>query len=332
MMDLTHRTILLTGAGGFLGGAVRRALLARGVPREIIVTPRSAEYDLRGPQVCKRLLQDVFDGREGGVIIHCAATSGGVGFHRDQPSDALLDNVMMATSLVKGAQEVGLSEQGATIVGVGSMCAYPASCVQPLEEETLWDGYPAQPTAPYGVAKRLLWQALDSAHRQYGLRSSFVSLTNLYGPGARFDPDRSNVVAAMIDRVLQASRDNASHITCWGSGSPTRDFLFVDDAAEAVVRAAERVEHPDPINIGAGVETSIRELVETIRDDVGWSGDIRWDASKPDGAPRVLVDTTRARDLLEWTPSISLSDGLKRTIAWRRSTLEATEPAEHDVS
>ncbi len=319
MPDLTQQRILLTGGRGFLGQAIRRGLRARGVAHEMIATPSSLDCDLRDPSQCRYLLNDVFGTSERGVIIHAAAVAGGVGFHRDHPTSALIDNSLMALGLVRGLVDAGLVDRGIRVVGVGSMCAYPSEATLPISEDQLWNGYPAQPTAPYGIAKRLLWQSLDAAHREFGLESSYVVLSNLYGPGAEFDPTRSNVVAAMIDRFLSAVDEKAQSVTCWGTGSPKRDFLFVDDAAEGVIRAAERITSPDPINLGAGEAISIKQLAEVVASHAGYRGAIEWDTGKPDGAPLVLADVTRATKQLGWKAQFSFDTGLRRTIDWRRA-------------
>lgn len=319
MPDLTEKRILLTGGRGFLGQAIRRALRERGVPAEVIAAPSRRDCDLRDPTQCAQLVREVFGTGGHGVIIHGAAVAGGVGFHRDHPASALLDNAQIALGVVRGLVDAGLAHESIRIVGVGSMCAYPADATVPLTEDQFWNGYPAQPTAPYGVAKRLLWQALDAAHREYGLEGSYLVLSNLYGPGAEFDPARSNVVAAMIDRFLDAAESGVERVTCWGTGSPKRDFLFVDDAAEGVVRAAERIAEPDPINLGAGIGVSIRDLAAQVAAITGYRGAIEWDATKPDGAPLVLADVTRASERLGWRAETPLEIGLERTIEWRRA-------------
>lgn len=319
MTDLTQQRVLLTGGGGFLGQAIRRKLRERGVAADMIASPPRAACDLRDPAQCAQLLKDVFGTSEHGLIIHAAAIAGGVGFHRDHPAVGFLDNAAMAIGLVRAGIDAGLHDRGVRIVGVGSMCAYPADASVPLAEEQLWSGYPAQPTAPYGIAKRMLWQALDAAHREFGLDCSYVVLSNLYGPGASFDPARSNVVAAMIDRFLDASESHSSSVTCWGSGAPQRDFLFIDDAAEGVVRAAERLSDPEPVNLGAGESVSVSELAETVAELTGYNGVIEWDTTKPDGAPLVMAEVSRAKERLDWRAETPFQEGLRRTVEWRRA-------------
>lgn len=318
MPAFLEQRFLLTGGRGFLGQAIRRRLRERGVPGDVIAAPTSADCDLRDPAQCARLLRDVFGTGERGVIIHAAAVAGGVGFHRDHPARAFLDNAAMALGLVRACLEERLHERGVRVVGVGSMCAYPSDAPIPLVEDDLWRGYPAEPTAPYGVAKRFLWQALDAAHREFGLESSTVVLSNLYGPGAEFDPARSNVVAAMIDRFLEATEADRPSVTCWGTGSPKRDFLFVDDAAEGVVRAAERLTTPDPVNLGAGEAVSVKRLAGLVAEITGYRGAIEWDATKPDGAPLVMADVFQAHARLGWRAETPFEEGLRRTIDWRR--------------
>jgi len=230
----------------------------------------------------------------------------------------------MALALIEEFRAAGLVDHGARFCMVGTAAAYPEDAPIPLREESLWQGLPSDAGASYGLAKLMGWEMLEAYRRQHGMRSSYLVPINLYGPHDHVDPRNSHVVIAQVRRFVDAARDAAPEVVCWGSGTPTRDFLFVDDAADGILLAAERMETPTPINLGTGRETTIRELADAVARAVGYRGVIRWDPSKPDGAPRRAVDIARARDLLGWEPRVPLSEGLERTVAWFRA--EHTTP------
>ncbi len=319
--------IIVTGGAGFLGSAVVRMLLARAVPEEQIASPRSRDYDLTDRAAARQFLRESFAGAGPTLIIHCAGAIGGIQANKDQPGRYFFQNAAMAMNLIEEFRLAGLIDRGAAFVQVGSMTSYPANAPIPFREQDLWTGYPDAASAPYAIAKLAAWQMLDAYHNQYGLRSGYVIPVNLYGPGDNIaDVRNAHVAGSLIKRFVDAARENAPEVTNWGTGSPTREFLYIDDAAEGTIRAAERAltidGSPTPINLGSGEETSIKSLAELIGRHVGFRGKILWDSSKPDGQPRRCLDTSRARDLLGWRAAMPLDEGLRRTIAWYRSTLK----------
>jgi len=319
-----HTTrVLLTGGGGFLGRHVYRTLLARGVPESNIFVPRRRDFDLRRREECDRVFATSFEGDAPDMVIHCAGRVGGLGANKAKPAEFFHDNMAMALHLVEAATHAGVlgkrdgGQGGGKFVMVGSMTSYPASAPVPFKEDDLFNGYPDAPSAPYGLAKLAALEMLRAYHQQYGVQCAYVVPVNLYGPGDNLDPATSHFVGALVDRCVRAHLERAPVLECWGSGSPTRDFLYVEDAAEGVVRAAEVMDKPVPINLGSGREHAIKEAVELIVRLVGYQGEVRWDASKPDGVGRRCVDVTRAAKLLGWRARIGLEEGLRRTIEWR---------------
>ena len=317
---------IVTGGAGFLGAAVLRALVARGVHPHCILAPRSRDCDLRDRAGARAILAESFAGDGPTVVIHCAAAVGGIQANKDQPGRFFFDNAAMALNLIEEFRSSGLIERKAAFVQVGSMTSYPADAPIPFREQDLWRGYPDAASAPYAIAKLAAWQMLDAYHRQYGLRAGYVVPVNLYGPGDNIaDVRNAHVAGSLIKRFVDATRDHASEVVNWGTGSPTREFLYVEDAAEGIVRAAERAlgadGNPTPINLGSGEEVSIKSLAEMIGRLSGFAGAIRWDATKPDGQARRCLDTSRAASLLGWRAAMPLEEGLRRTIGWYRSTL-----------
>jgi GDP-L-fucose synthase len=310
MMDLSTKRIVVTGGAGFLGRAVVRVLHSRGVPPERIVVPRRRDYDLTVESQVERL----YDEARPDVVIHLAAEVGGIGANMEHPGRFFFANMAMGLHLVEHARRRGLEK----FVHTGTVCAYPKHCPIPFREEDIWNGYPEETNAPYGVAKKAIFVMLDGYRREYGLRSAVVVPVNLYGPGDNFDPRSSHVIPALIRKCEEARIGAAPAIVCWGTGSATREFLYVDDAAEGVVRAAEVMDEPVPINLGGGVEIPIRELVVRIAKACDYSGGIEWDAAKPDGQPRRGLDISRARRLLGWQPRQNFDAGLDATVAWWR--------------
>lgn len=309
-MDLSRKRIVVTGGAGFLGTAVRRVLRARGVPDDHLIVPRRGTCDLTDASAVERL----FDAAQPDVVIHLAAEVGGIGANRAAPGRFFYANMAMGLHLVEHARRAGIEK----FVHTGTVCAYPRDCPVPFREDDLWNGYPEATNAPYGIAKKALFVMLEAYRSQYGLRSAVVVPVNLYGPGDDFDPATSHVIPALIRRCEEARLAGAPDLVCWGSGEATREFLHVDDAAEAVVRAAERIEDPTPINIGGGEEMAIRDLVAKVVDACGFRGRIVWDHSKPDGQPRRGLDISRARSLLDWHPVRDFDEGLVETIEWWR--------------
>jgi GDP-L-fucose synthase len=309
-MDLGGKRIVVTGGAGFLGTAVCRTLRARGVPAEQIIVPRRRDYDLTIESQVERLYADA----RPDVVIHLAAEVGGIGANMAQPGRFFYANMAMGLHLVEHARRRGIEK----FVHTGTVCAYPKHCPIPFREDDLWNGYPEETNAPYGVAKKAVFVMLDGYRRQYGLASAITVPVNLYGPGDNFDPASSHVIPALIRKCEEARLANAEEVVCWGTGAATREFLYVDDAAEGIVRAAETMEEPLPINLGGGVEIAIRDLVTKIAAACGYAGRIVWDTTKPDGQPRRSLDITRAKTLLGWTPRQDFDTGLAATVAWWR--------------
>lgn len=307
--DLRGKRIVVTGGSGFLGSFVVKRLLARGLTREQITIPRRATDDLRRFDVCRRVVENH------DIVIHMAATVGGIGINREKPGEFFYDNLMMGVQLMEAARQAGIEK----FVSIGTICAYPKYTPIPFREEDLWNGYPEETNAPYGLAKKMLLVQGQAYRRQYGFRSIYLLPVNLYGPYDNFDPKSSHVIPALIKKCIDAVESKAPAIEVWGDGSPTREFLYVEDAAEGIVLATERYDGEEPVNLGSGMEISIRDLVATIARLTGFSGDIVWDTSKPNGQPRRCVDVSRAErefGFRAWTP---FEEGLKRTIEWYRA-------------
>jgi GDP-L-fucose synthase len=305
---LVGKRVLLTGGAGFLGRPVRDRLEAAGAAE--VVVPKRSEYDLTQQAAVGELM----DRERPDIVVHLAAEVGGIGANRDNPGRFFYANMAMGLHLIEAARVTGVQK----FVQVGTVCSYPKVTDVPFSELNLWNGYPEETNAPYGVAKKALLVMLDAYRQQYGLRSAYLLPANLYGPGDNFDTGSSHVIPALVRKCDEARLAGADHMVCWGTGAASREFLYVDDCADAVVLAAAILEQPEPVNIGVGAETTIRELVELIADATGFSGEIRWDASQPDGQPRRSLDTTRAERLLGFRARTALRDGLDATIAWFR--------------
>jgi GDP-L-fucose synthase len=310
MTDLLTRRITVTGGAGFLGRAVCRSLIRRGVPPGQIFTPRSREYDLTVESQVLRL----YDETRPDIVIHLAAEVGGIGANRRHPGRFFFSNMAMGLHLVEIARARGVEK----FLHVGTVCAYPKHSPVPFNEEDIWNGYPEETNAPYGIAKKAIGVMLDGYRREYGLASAVVVPVNLYGPGDNFNPETSHVIPALIQKCEQARVEGLREIVCWGTGRATREFLHVDDAAEGVVRAAEVMDDPLPINLGGGQETTIRDLASEVASACGYNGKISWDETQPDGQPRRALDITRARMLLGWEPRKSFAEGLAETVEWWR--------------
>jgi len=308
MTHLADKRIVVTGGAGFLGQFVCRRLHARGVPKDRLFVPRKQEFDLTIENDVERL----YEIAQPDIVIHLAAEVGGIGANMAQPGRFLFANMAMGLHLVEHARRRGIEK----FVHTGTVCAYPKYAPIPFCEADIWNGYPEETNAPYGVAKKALFVMLDGYQRQYGLKSAILVPVNLYGPGDNFDPNSSHVIPALIRKCLEAKQTNSPEVVCWGTGSATREFLYVDDAAEAIVRAAEIMEEPLPINLGGGIEISIRDLMTKIAQACDYRGRIAWDASKPDGQPRRSLDITRARRLLNWEPQQEFDAGLMATVQW----------------
>lgn len=314
--SLAGKRIIVTGGAGFLGRVVIEKLRARGV--ESICVPRRRDFDLTSASDTARLYRTAFSPNAADAVIHLAAEVGGIGANRANPGRYFFANMAMALHLIEQARLDGLIERGGKFVQVGTICAYPKFTPVPFVEDELWNGYPEETNAPYGVAKKAAWQMLDAYRMQYGMRSSYVLPVNLYGPHDNFDLNSSHVIPALIRKCVEAQSRGDRQIVCWGTGSASREFLYVDDAAEGIVRAAEVMDDPTPINLGAGFEISIKSLVELIVRLTGFKGEIVWDPTKPDGQPRRCLSTEKAAKLLGWRAAMPFEEGLKRTIEWYR--------------
>uniref|UniRef100_A0A832MML2 GDP-L-fucose synthase n=1 Tax=Eiseniibacteriota bacterium TaxID=2212470 RepID=A0A832MML2_UNCEI len=305
--------IVVTGGHGFLGSHVMEALRAHGYTRA--VTFRSADFDLVEPGGAARMIERL----QPQAIVHLAATVGGIGANRKFPGTYFYRNLMMGVQLMEQARLRGV----ARFLAVGTICSYPKFTPVPFREEELWNGYPEETNAPYGLAKKMLLVQSQAYRQEFGFDASNVMLVNLYGPRDNFDPETSHVIPALVRKCLEAAERGDGEIEVWGTGAATREFLYVEDAAEAIVRALERLEGSDPVNVGAGSEISIRALAETIARLTGFKGALRWDPTRPDGQPRRCLDTSRAAERLGWRATTSLEEGLRRTIAWYREARAA---------
>lgn len=302
----TEQRFVITGGSGFLGHSVVSGLYARGAER--VFVPRSADYDLRNHEAVTDLLDDT----RPDIIIHLAAVVGGIGANRARPADFLYENLMMGVQLFHEAWRAGVKK----FVTIGTVCAYPKFTPVPFREESLWEGYPEETNAPYGLAKKMLLVQGQSYRQQYDFNSIYLLPTNLYGPRDNFDLETSHVIPALIRKFTEAKVRGDKRIAAWGTGSPTREFLYVDDAAEGILLATERYNKPDPVNLGSGQEISIRNLTELIAEIVGFDGEVVWDATKPDGQPRRALDTSRAEQEFGFKARTDFREGLKRTVEW----------------
>jgi GDP-L-fucose synthase len=310
------RQVTVTGGAGFVGSVVVRDLEVLGAEVSVV---RSAQHDLRDPAAAHAAV----DGAQ--LVIHLAANVGGIGFNRRNPAPLVYDNMMMAANVFEQSRQTGVEK----LVSACTVCAYPKFTPTPFSEEALWDGYPEETNAPYGLAKKMMLVLSDAYRRQYGFDSCVPMVVNLYGPGDHSSLEDSHVIPAMIRKFHEARESEAPQVVMWGSGSPSREFLYVDDAARALLLAAEHLDTSMPVNIGTGIETRIRDLAETIARLSGYQGEIVWDASKPDGQPTRCLDVMRARESMGFEAEIGLEDGLRRTVAWYRRHASA-DATSHD--
>lgn len=302
-----NKTTMVTGGSGFLGSHLVEDLSARSDSAEIFV-PRSNEYDLRERSDIERALVD----SDPDVVIHLAATVGGIGANRENPGRYFYENAIMGIELIEAARQHCVDK----LTVIGTICSYPKHTDAPFSEEDLFDGYPEETNAPYGIAKKALLTQSWAYRNQFDFNSIYLLPVNLYGPKDDFDLETSHVIPAIIRKCVEARERGASSITAWGTGEPTREFLYVQDAAEGILDATERYDGREPVNLGSGVEISIRELVELIADLSGFEGDIEWDTLKPDGQPRRRLDVSRAREEFDWEARTSLHEGIRETIEW----------------
>lgn len=302
----TDKKVVVTGGNGFLGSFLVKELQDRGC-RDIFV-PDIADYDLVQLEAVKRLYRDA----KPDLVIHLAAKVGGIGANREKPGEFFYDNLMMGVQLMEIGRQAGLKK----FVALGTICCYPKFAPVPFREDDVWNGYPEETNAPYGLAKKMMLVQSQSYRQQYGFNSIFLMPVNLYGPRDNFDPGSSHVIPALIKKIHEAKAAGSGEVSVWGTGKATREFLYVEDAARALALAAEKYEKSDPVNIGAGFEISIKDLVELIARLMNYTGKIVWDATKPDGQPRRMLDTSRAEREFGFRSTTTFEDGLRKTIDW----------------
>ncbi len=305
-LDLSDKKILVTGGYGFIGKYVIKKLQERGVKEGDIFAPRTAEYDLRESDNCRKVVQNI------DIVIHLAANTAGIGYNREHPAEMFYDNMTMGVHLMHEAWKSGVKK----FVAIGTICAYPKFTPTPFKEEDLWIGYPEETNAPYGLAKKMLLVQAQAYREQYGFNVIYLLPVNMYGPGDNFNPDSSHVIAALIKKFLEAKLHKKDEVIVWGTGKATREFLYAEDAAEGIILATERYNKPDPVNIGAGFEISIHDLTYKIAELIGFTGKIVWDTSKPDGQPRRLLDTTKAKEEFGFVAKTLFDEGLRKEKEW----------------
>ncbi len=303
-----QKTVLVTGGNGFLGSHLVKRLRELGTT---VIAPTHSEYDLvDGDQVKKMLDENPCD-----MVIHLAAAVGGIGINREHPGKFFYDNLMMGVQLIEQARQKGIPK----FVALGTVCAYPKVIPIPFKEADLWNGYPEETNAPYGLAKKMMLVQSESYRQEYDYNSIFILPVNLYGPGDNFNPDSSHVIPALIKKCVDAVENNSDHIDVWGDGSASREFLFVKDAVEGLILASEKYNKSDPVNLGSSFEIYIKDLVELIAKETGFKGEIRWDTSKPNGQPRRKLDTSLAEKEFGFKSSTTFEEGLRETIAWYKA-------------
>jgi len=306
MAYLRGKRVLVTGGAGFLGSKVIENLRSSGVSASDLRVPRSRDSDLRNWENCVKAVKEM------DVVIHLAARVGGIGLNREMPGTLFYDNAIMGIQLMEAARQAMVKK----FVAIGTICAYPKFTPVPFKEDDLWNGYPEETNAPYGLAKKMLLVQAQAYRAQYGFNAIYLLPVNLYGPGDNFDPRRSHVIPALIRKFAEAEDSGSKKVEVWGTGEASREFLYVDDAAEGIVLAAEKYNSPEPVNLGAEFEIRIKDLVVLISKLMGFKGEIVWDTSKPDGQPRRMLDVSRAKKLFGFKAKTKFEAGLKTTIDW----------------
>ena len=309
-MILKNKRILVTGGAGFLGRYVVEELLNKGCDGKDIFVPRKNKLDLTKLENCKRAVE----GRD--IVVHLAAKVGGIGFNREKPGELLYENLIMGTSLMEEARKAEVEK----FVAIGTVCAYPKFTPVPFKEDNLWLGYPEETNAPYGLAKKMLLVQAQAYRQQYGFNAIYLLPVNLYGPGDNFDLKTSHVIRALIRKTFEAKLGSAEELVVWGTGKASREFLYVGDTARAIVLATEKYSKPEPVNIGSGMEITIRDLALLIKDLVGFNSRIVWDKTKPDGQSRRCLDTSKAKLEFGFEAQVSFEEGLRETVDWYRKT------------
>ena len=297
---------LITGGAGFLGSFIVEKLIEKGAERKNIRIPRSKDHDLRTWENCKEVVKDI------DIVIHLAARVGGIGFNMKYPADLFYDNAMMGIQLLEASRLAGVKK----FIGMGTVCSYPKFTPVPFKEDDLWNGFPEETNSPYGIAKKILLVQQQAYRAQYGFDSIYLIPVNLYGPRDHFDPEDSHVIPALILKMSEAKRNNEGKVTVWGTGRVSREFLYVKDAAQAILDATENYNKPEPVNIGTSEEIMIKDLVYLIKDLVGYKGNIVWDSEKPDGQPKRKLDVSKAEQQFGFKSKINLEQGLQKTITW----------------
>ncbi len=305
-MNLKGKRIIVTGGGGFLGKYIILELIRSGAKKQDIVIPRSKTCDLRSELSCRKLLKGA------DIVIHAAGNVGGIGKNLKYPATLFYDNLKMGINVLHESMKAKVGK----LVIIGTICGYPKYTPIPFKEENFWLGYPEETNAPYGLAKKILLVGSEAYRRQFNFHSIYLLLVNLYGPGDNFNPEESHVIPAIIRKMYEARQSNAPSVTIWGDGTPTREFIYAEDAARAIVRATKLYDKPDPINVGSGQEISIKNLTETIAKYMGYHGKIVWDTGKPNGQPRRILDISKIKKEINFQPLISFREGLRRTIVW----------------
>ncbi|MBD3328966.1 NAD-dependent epimerase/dehydratase family protein [Candidatus Dojkabacteria bacterium] len=306
MTDILSKKILLTGASGFVGRHVYETLLKRGICSKNILRPGSKDADLRLRENALKVTKEI------DIIIHLAGNVGGIGYNRKYPGTLFYDNLMMGVNLIEAAKKNSVEK----FLCIGTICSYPKFTPVPFQEEDLWNGYPEGTNAPYGIAKKVLLTMLKAYKQEFGMNGVYLLPVNMYGPQDNFDPKSSHVIPAIIRKIAEAKENNQDSITAWGDGSPTREFFYVKDAAEAIVSAAEKYNDIEPVNIGSGNEISIKQLVETIVKEMGFQGEIKWDTTRPNGQPRRCLDVSRAKKYFDFEAKTDFLTGLRETIKY----------------